>query len=237
MAGKLILIPTLLGETDWRLVLPASIPESVGNCRHFIVENVRSARRFLRLIHPEFPIDACEFYLIDKHTKAVEKRAYLNAAANGETMCLLSEAGCPGIADPGSDIVRMAHEKDIQVVPLIGPSSVVLSLMASGLNGQLFKFHGYLPIEKVERMNRIKEIEKQSRLDQSAHIFIETPYRNNAVVQDLIQHASSDLHLCIAKNLTLDSEFIKTRTLQEWRKSIPELHKETCIFILGFPAF
>jgi len=234
MAGKLYLIPTLLGESDWRMVLPASIPEAVYDCRHFIVENIRSARRFLRMLHADFPIDDSQFFLIDKHTKAIEKRAYLDALKSHTKMCLLSEAGCPGIADPGSDIVRMAHEKDIQVVPLTGPSSIVLSLMASGLNGQLFKFHGYLPIEKAERQLRITEIEKQSRIDHSAHIFIETPYRNNALVQDLIQTASGALQLCIAKNLTLESEYIKTKSLQDWKKSLPELHKETCIFIVGF---
>lgn len=234
MAGKLYLIPTLLGESDWRLVLPASIPDVLRDCRHFIVENVRSARRFLRLLHSDFPIDDCQFFLIDKHTKAIEKRAYLDALKVHEKMCLLSEAGCPGIADPGSDIVRMAHEKNIQVVPLTGPSSIVLSLMASGLNGQLFKFHGYLPIEKAARQQIIRDIEKQSRIDHSAHIFIETPYRNNALVQDLIQVASGDLHLCVARNLTLETEYIKTKTLNEWKKAVPELHKETCIFIVGF---
>lgn len=234
MAGTLYLVPTLIGETDWRLVLPAAVPEAISNCRHFIVEDIRSARRFIRLLIADFPIDDSTFYLIDKHTKATDKRSYLDALGQGKPIAVLSEAGCPGIADPGSDIVRMAHEKGYPVVPLVGPSSILLSLMASGLNGQHFTFHGYLPIEKVARGNAIIELDRLAKQHNTSHIFIEAPYRNNHLVADILANGSQELRLCIAKNITAADEFIKTKPIKEWKKAVPDLHKEACIFILGY---
>lgn len=231
--GELLLLPTTLGENSpWESILPATIPVKITTIRHFIVENIRSARRYLRLLDSSFDIDGSEFYLIDKHTKLSEQEAYLQPALAGHSIAVISESGCPGVADPGSDIVRMAHKKGIKVVPLVGPSSILLALMASGMNGQSFTFHGYLPVQKADRIRALKEIERRSLQDGSSHLFIETPYRNNPLVEDALQNLLPETLFCIAKNITLADEWIFTKAIKDWKRQVPDLHKQTCIFLV-----
>lgn len=231
--GDLLLLPTTLGENSgWESVIPQTIPNQISTIRYFIVENIRSARRYLRLLNSTFDIDGSEFYLMDKHTKPADQEAYLKPALEGHNIAVISESGCPGIADPGSDIVRMAHMKGIKVVPLVGPSSILLALMASGMNGQSFTFHGYLPVQKADRIRVLKELERLSTVDRSTHLFIETPYRNNPLVEDALQHLMPETFFCIAKNISLSNEWIYTRTVKDWRRQVPDLHKQTCIFLI-----
>jgi 16S rRNA (cytidine1402-2'-O)-methyltransferase len=234
--GKLYLLPTTLGESGWESVIPQTIPGEISSCRHFIVENVRSARRYLRLLDSTFDIDNSEFYLIDKHTKRIEQEGYLKTALEGNNIAVISESGCPGIADPGSEIVRMAHQKGIRVIPFVGPSSILLALMASGMNGQSFSFHGYLPVPKADRILALKELERLSQRDGSSHIFIETPYRNNGLIEDAFQQLLPETLFCIAKNITLTDEWIQTKAIRDWRKQVPDIHKQTCIFLIQASA-
>jgi 16S rRNA (cytidine1402-2'-O)-methyltransferase len=233
--ASLYLIPNLLGETPWQQVLPAVIPLIVKNLQYFIVEDVRNARRFLKKLDPEIRIDELHFDVLNKFTSEEQKAGFLVPVVNGYDVGLLSEAGCPGVADPGADIVRIAHRKNFRVVPLTGPSSVLLAMMASGLNGQQFVFHGYLPVKQSERIKKIRQLEKQAVSLKQTQIFIETPYRNNQLAADLLKTCQPPTLLCIAADLTSDNEFIHTQSISGWKNQLPDLDKRPAIFLLGTP--
>ena len=230
--GKLYLIPTTLGDNEPLEVLPLSVKKIVEATRHFIVENEKSARRFIKKIAPRKSQGSLKLFVLDKFTSDLESRTYLDPCLQGMNVGLLSEAGVPAIADPGASIVMLAHNKNIKVVPLVGPSSITLAMMGSGLNGQNFAFNGYLPIEKSERKKKIKELEKISRLKDQSQIFIETPYRNDKLFSDLKAVLTPSTFLCVAKDITLPSEFIKTLRIGDWKKQAVNLHKRPCIFII-----
>lgn len=231
-SGKLFLIPTTLGTSNPIDVLPFSIKKIIENTDHYIVENEKTARRSIKLVVPLKKQSLLKLNLLNKYTDARELPGFLDPCKEGTNVGLLSEAGCPGIADPGAEIVRLAHQMGIKVVPLVGPSSILLALMGSGMNGQSFTFHGYLPIDKKERKNELKNLERQSGEKNQAQIFIETPYRNNNILEDIKQFLNPATHLCIACDLTLPTEFIITKSISDWEKTKVDLHKRPTVFIL-----
>lgn len=230
--GTLYLIPTTLGETDLNNVLPLSNTNVIKELRHFIVENIRTARRFLKQVDKNIVIDDLHFYELNKHTDSQQIGNLLKPIYEGHSLGIISEAGCPAIADPGADVVALAQTKGIKVVPLVGPSSILLSIMASGFNGQNFAFCGYLPIDKKARTAKLKQIENRIFLENQTQIFIETPYRNNQIIKDIIENLKPNIKLCIASELTTDNEFIKTLSLSDWKKEDINLNKKTAIFLL-----
>lgn len=230
--GKLYLIPTTLGDNAPLEVLPISVKKVIENVSIFIVENEKSARRFIKKISPKKSQPSLELFLLNKFTQAIELPEFLTPCIAGKDVGLLSEAGCPGVADPGADIVKLAHEKDIQVVPLVGPSSILMAMMSSGLNGQSFAFNGYLPIDKNERKKEIKRLERLSFEQNQSQIFIETPYRNNKMLEDICSSVSADTNVCVACDITLQTEFIKTLPAKVWAKKNVDLHKRPTIFII-----
>lgn len=232
MFGKLYLIPTTLGDGLPLEVLPHSVKNTIEEIDFFIVENEKTARRFIKKICPEKPQPSLKIFLLNKFTTLEEIPAFLEPCIKGENVGVISEAGCPGIADPGAEIVKLAHEKNIDVVPLVGPSSILLALMASGFNGQNFSFVGYLPIEKNERKNELKRLEKLSKEQNQSQIFIETPYRNNKLLQDMVSVLNEYTKICVACDLTLSTEYIKTRTVKDWKKNMVDLHKRPTIFLI-----
>ncbi|SRR5258706_511305 len=228
--GKLFLIPTVIAE-DATDSIPASVLESLKLITHFLAEEPRTARRFLSTLKIYQSIEPLRFYTLNKDTKDAELAEMFAPVFSGQNMGVLSESGCPGVADPGALAVNFAHQKNIEVVPLVGPSSILLALMASGLNGQQFSFHGYLPIDSKEASQKIKILEKESLQKKQTQIFIETPYRNNQMLKHLIDSLHLSAQLCIALGLTSKTEFIKTKTIGEWRKSVPALPKEPAVFL------
>lgn len=230
--GKLYMIPTTLGENEPLEVLPISIKRIIEEIDHYIVENEKTARRFIKKISPRKSQSNLNIALLNKFTDPEIMPSFLDPCFEGEDVGVLSEAGCPGIADPGAEIVRIAHQKGIAVVPLVGPSSIILALMASGLNGQNFAFNGYLPIENAERKKAIKRFEKISRENNQSQLFIETPYRNNSLFEEFVKTLSKDTWLCIATDLTLPTEFIATKLTGNWIAESLELHKRPTIFII-----
>ncbi len=232
MKGKLYLIPTTLGENEPLEVMPYLVKTVVEKTDHFIVENEKSARRFIKKITPKKSQPDLVLMKLDKYAEELETRIYLNACEQGISIGLLAEAGVPAVADPGATIVKMAHEKGIQVVPLVGPSSILLALMASGMNGQNFAFNGYLPIDKVDRKKAIKELERLSKEKNQSQIFIETPYRNEKIFNDLKVTLTPDTKLCVAADITLPEEYIRTYAISDWKKQHPDLHKRPTIFII-----
>ncbi|WP_149303348.1 SAM-dependent methyltransferase [Pareuzebyella sediminis] len=231
-SGKLYLIPTTLGENEPLEVLPISIKRAVERIDHFIVENEKSARRFIKKISPRKSQPGLHISVLNKYTEAEEVPLLLKPCTEGYDVGIVSEAGCPGIADPGSAVVEIAHRKKIQVVPLVGPSSIILAVMASGMNGQNFAFNGYLPIDSGERKRSIKRLEKISRDTGQTQLFIETPYRNDKLLAELIKTLHPNTRLCIACDLTLASEFILTQTAGEWPDTDLTLHKRPAIFLV-----
>ncbi len=232
MKGKLYLIPITLGESKIESVIPKQVIEKTITIRHFIVENIRTTRRYLRLLDKNFPIDDTAFFELNKHTTAQQIETYLKPLLTGFDMGVISEAGVPGVADPGAAVVELAHKNNIRVIPFVGPSSILMAVMASGLNGQNFAFNGYLPVKSNERVKHIKFLEKKSVHDRQSQLFIETPYRNNAMVEDILNSCLPNTKLCIACDITLQSEFIKTDTIQNWRKHKPDINKRPSIFII-----
>ena len=230
--AALYLIPVLLGDTALERVLPAYNQEVVRGIRHFIVEDVRSARRFLKKVDKDFDIDGSLFYPLNKHTSPEEISGYLKPLEEGHSMGVISEAGCPAVADPGADVVALAQRKHLKVIPLVGPSSIILSVMGAGFNGQSFAFNGYLPIVAADRAKRLKLLEQRAYAEQQTQIFIETPYRNNRLVEDILATCRPQTRLCIAANITCDEEYIMTRTLKEWKGHVPDLTKQPCIFLI-----
>ena len=199
---------------------------------HFIVENEKTARRFIKKITPKKSQPSLTMMSLDKYADELEVRTYLDVCEQGVSVGLLSEAGVPAVADPGAAIVKLAHEKGIQVIPLVGPSSILMALMASGMNGQNFAFNGYLPIDKVERKKTVKELERLSKDKNQSQIFIETPYRNEKMFTDLKTALTPQTRLCIAVDISLPEEYIRTYTIAEWKKQSPDLHKRPAIFII-----
>lgn len=230
--GKLYLIPTLLGDNPPLEVLPISIKKIIEDLDYYIVENEKTARRFIKRISPNKSQPSLKLKVLNKFTTVAELNTYLNICLEGTSIGLLSEAGCPAIADPGADIVHLAHTMDIQVVPLVGPSSIILALMGSGMNGQSFTFNGYLPIDKSERKSKLKTLERLSLENNQAQIFIETPYRNMNMLEDLANTLHPNTRICVACDLTLPTEFIKTKTAQDWKHNKEDLHKRPAIFII-----
>jgi 16S rRNA (cytidine1402-2'-O)-methyltransferase len=230
--GKLYLIPTTLGEMNHEEVLPQTIKRSIDFIDYFIVENEKTARRFIKMVHPEKAQSELHLFLLNKHTENKQYLDYIKPLLEGKNIGLMSEAGCPGVADPGAAIVKIAHEKGIQVVPLVGPSSILLAIMASGMNGQSFAFNGYLPIEKTEKKQALKGFEKLSFDKNQSQLFIETPYRNNKLLEDILSALQPNTLLCIACDITLPSEYIKTLSINHWKKQKVDLHNRPSIFII-----
>lgn len=230
MTGTLYLLPVGLGESDLNDVLPQKNFEIIRSLTYFIAENAKEARAFLKqCVYPE--ISRAQLSLINQHVKSEELRTFLEPLMQGQNMGLMSDAGCPGIADPGAEVVRIAHQKGIKVVPLVGPSSIVLSIMASGFNGQNFAFTGYLPIDKSERSRRIKELEQLTIRQKQAQFVIETPYRNQPLFEDFLKTLQPASKLLIATNISLGDESILVKTVAAWKKSgAPEFHKKPTIF-------
>jgi 16S rRNA (cytidine1402-2'-O)-methyltransferase len=230
--GKLYLIPTRLGDNPPLEVLPLSIKKIIEQVDDYIVENEKTARRFIKRVSPGKSQKLLKLLLLNKYTQEHELDHFLDHCKAGTHMGLLSEAGCPAIADPGSDIVRLAHEIGIQVVPLVGPSSIILALMSSGMNGQSFAFNGYLPIEQAERKAALKRLEKLSHDHNQTQIFIETPYRNNKILEDICAILHPNTRVCVACDLTLPTEYIKTTTVSEWKHIKVDLHKRPAIYLM-----
>ena len=233
MKTALYLIPVTLGDTLPDRVLPAYNHDVIIGLRHFIVENVRSARRFLKAVEPSIDIDTLTFYELNRHTSPEAVSGYLRPLEQGESMGVISEAGCPAIADPGADVVALAQRKGLTVVPLVGPCSMVLAVMASGFNGQSFAFHGYLPIEAGERAKRIRLLESRAYSEDQTQLFIETPYRNLRLLADLLATCRPATRLCVAAGLTTTDEYAVTHTVAEWRHlPQPPIDKVPCIFLI-----
>lgn len=232
MQPTLYLIPVTLGETDIEKVLPRYNRDIILDIQYFIVENIRSARRFLKKVEKTIDIDSLTFYELNKHTKPEQLSDYLDPITKGFHVGIISEAGCPAIADPGADVVNIAQQKGYKVVPLVGPSSILLSLMASGFNGQSFAFQGYLPVDSGERVRKLKQLEQRIHQEYQTQIFIETPYRNQKLVEDIIRNCNPSTKLCIAMDITCEGEYIKTFPVKNWINQLPNMDKHTCIFLL-----
>lgn len=230
--GNLYLIPTTLGETPPLEVLPIAVKSIVESIDHYIVEHEKNARRFIKSIAPKKSQPDLELQTINKFTEPAEIPNMLNPCFDGHHMGVLSDAGCPGIADPGADIVREAHLKGIRVIPLVGPSSLLMAMMASGFNGQNFTFNGYLPIDKQDRKKEIKRLERLSEQQNQSQLFIETPYRNNQLLESLVNTLQPNTQLCIACDITLPSEYIKTMEVSAWQKNKVDLNKRPTLFII-----
>lgn len=230
--GKLFLIPCTLGDNEPLEVLPMSIKRTIEGIDHFIVENEKSARHFIKKICSKKPQSSLHIYILNKFTEPEALPSFLQPCLEGRHVGVISEAGCPGIADPGAAVVSLAHQKGIRVVPLVGPSSILLALMASGLNGQHFTFNGYLPIDSSERRSVIKRLEKISKENNQAQLFIETPYRNDKLYTELIKVLAPSTLLCIGCELTLSGEFIATKSIKEWKGIALDLNKKPTIYII-----
>lgn len=229
---KVYLIPSLLGESEHSRVLPLYNLDIIRSLNTFVVENEKSARKFIKQVCPDKVQSDLDIYILNKATEPEEMFDLIKLLDKGISFGIISEAGLPAIADPGAQLVKIAQEKRIQVVPLVGPSSILLALMASGMNGQKFSFHGYLPIDKTERKKRLSYLENESAKTGVAQIFMETPYRNNQMVDDLTKILHSDTKICVACHITLDDEDIRTLTIQEWRTEKYDYHKRPAIFVM-----
>ncbi len=231
--GTLYLIPVTLGDDNIAQVLPVLVVQLAQQLEFFVVENEKTARHFLSTIKTVKPVRELTLLTLNEHTLDKDVAALLAPLIAGNDVGIMSEAGCPGIADPGAKLVELAHRKGIKVVPLVGPSSILLGLMASGLNGQQFTFLGYLPIDKSARSLRLKEIEKRSQLQNETQIFIETPYRNGHMLEAILASCNGNTKLCVACNVSLPTELILTKTVADWKKSpLPDLHKQPTVFLL-----
>ena len=229
--ASIYLIPNLLGESALTVLSP-QVAQAVQELTYFVVENEKSARKFIKLIAPEKPQSELQISIIDKHQSTPDYAAYLTPCLQGHSIGIISEAGCPGVADPGAEIVRVAHQKALRVIPLVGPSSLLLAMMSSGLNGQNFAFNGYLPIDKQVRRKTLKILERKVQEGQS-QLFIETPYRNQQLLSDLIETLQADTLLCIATDLTLPTESIRTLPIGQWKHTSVDLQKRPTLFIIG----
>ncbi|MBK7888315.1 MAG: SAM-dependent methyltransferase [Bacteroidetes bacterium] len=233
MISKLYLIPSSLGGVHVQDFLPEGTLTVIRSLQHFIVEDGKTARAFLKTCSITIPQSELVIQELDKHQPDQDMAELLLPMKSGISMGLLSEAGCPGVADPGARVVAEAHRNGYKVMPLVGPSSLLLALMASGLSGQQFCFHGYLPIDKAERMKKIQRMEEAAKSKKETQLFIETPYRNNQLLADLLQYLSGETKICLASDLTTPDEHIRTLKVKDWKKSPPELHKKPCVFLIG----
>jgi 16S rRNA (cytidine1402-2'-O)-methyltransferase len=229
--GRIYLIPVTLGGDDFLKVIPEKVISLTRQLRFFIVEDIRSARRFLRLIDKTFPINDTAFFELNEHTVESDITDYLEPAMNGNDIGLMSEAGLPGIADPGARIVALAHKKRISVTPLSGPSSIIMALISSGLNGQNFTFNGYLPVKPAERAARLRDLERKAG-EGYAQIFMETPYRNQKLLETIIASCQNETRLCIASDITLSTESIRTMKISEWKRDLPSINDKLVVFIM-----
>lgn len=229
-AGKVYLIPTVLYD-DTMETIPVYILDAVKDCQVFFVENEKTARRFLKKIWKEMIIDNYQWFTIHKAEQDVKKQ-FLQLLGSGKNIGILSEAGCPGVADPGQLLAEAAQQANIMVKPLVGPSSILLALMASGMNGQCFRFNGYLPIDSADRKKKIRELENDSQINNCTQVFIETPYRNNQLIKDILQSGREETRLCIAVDITAPSESIRTQTIKQWKQQAIDIHKRPAIFLL-----
>lgn len=233
MLPALYLIPVTLGDTPLDHVLPSHNADIIRGIRHFIVEEIRTARRFLKQVDRDINIDDLTFYPMGKHADAAQFSKYLAPLRQGEPVGVISEAGCPAVADPGADLVAIAQREGLKVVPLVGPSSILLAVMGSGFNGQSFAFHGYLPIDGKERAKRLKQLEARAKAEKQTQLFIETPYRNAKLFADICNACAPTTRLCVAAGLTTENEYIRTHTLKEWKqKGLPDLGKIPAIFLI-----
>jgi len=230
--GTLYLIPTALGGEDARMILPQSTLRVLSMLTHFIVENAKSARHFLKAAGYPHALQGIRMQTLDEHTREAALAELLEPLVTGQDCGLLSEAGCPAVADPGAMLIRGAHERSIRVVPLVGPSAILLALMASGLNGQRFAFHGYLPVEREERRKKLRELESESQRVDRTQIFIETPYRNENAFRAILDACRDDTLVCLATDLTLESESVRTQSVEAWRKVPPDLNRRPTVFLL-----
>jgi 16S rRNA (cytidine1402-2'-O)-methyltransferase len=233
--GTLYLIPTPLGEQSLQNILPAAVQAIAARLDTFVVEHPKTARAFLKQIDTQTALQQIELLVLDEHTQAPDLQALLAPLLAGKDVGLISEAGCPAVADPGANLVRLAHQRGIRVVPLVGPSSILLALMASGLPGQRFIFHGYLPVDKTERKKKLLELEQAARTRDETQIFIETPYRNRQMLEAIVDSCGAATALCVATDVTLATEEIHTRTIAEWKNALPEIDKRPAVFLLHAP--
>lgn len=232
MSGILYLIPSPLGENEPLEVIPSAVLDLLPKLKYFVVEELRTVRRYLSRAGLKGKIEGLEMYELNEHTSNRQIEEYIQILKSGNDIGLISEAGLPAVADPGAYLVWLAHKNDIEVRPLTGPSSLMLALMASGLNGQCFAFTGYLPVKQEERRAKIRTIEKVSAQLKQSQIIIETPYRNDSLMADLLAVCTPDSRICIAADITLPSQFIKTMTVVQWKKSVPKIGKRPCVFVL-----
>lgn len=232
MQAALYLIPVTLGDTEIDRVLPSHNRNIIAGISHYVVENIRSARRFLRRSNPDIVIDDLTFYTLDEHTRPEEIASFLAPLREGKPVGVISEAGCPAIADPGADLVAIAQREGLKVVPLVGPSSILMSLMASGFNGQSFAFNGYLPVEPAERTRKIKQLEQRAYSEDQTQIFIETPYRNHKMIEELVKTCRPTTRLCVACDISCEGEEIHTRTIAQWKKAQYDIQKRPAIFLI-----
>ena len=230
--GTLYLIPVPLADEAAAKSFTPYLIDTINSIKEYVVENEKTARRFLKEAGLKTPQSELLIHDYGKHNRAGDQAEFFNGLTAGKDVGLMSEAGCPGVADPGSDIVAKAHRMGIKVVPLVGPSSILLALMASGFNGQSFTFHGYLPIDKAQRSKKIKDLEMQAERNNQTQLFIETPFRNNPMLEEILRTCNPSTRLCIACDITAATEFIQTKPIQEWRKNVPDLHKRPAIFLL-----
>ena len=230
----LYLIPVTLGDTEIRNVLPDYNHDIIVGIKHFIVENIRSARRFLKKVEQSIDIDELTFYELNRHTDRKIIGEYLEPLSHGQAVGIISEAGCPAIADPGADVVAIAQSRGIKVVPLVGPSSILMSVMASGFNGQSFAFNGYLPVDIPGRIKALKKLENKVYNEDQTQLFIETPYRNSKMMESMLQALRPTTKICIAAGITTPQEFIVTKTVEKWKKGpMPDFEKVPCVFVIG----
>jgi len=229
--AKLYMIPSPMGESDPKSIFPDNNWKQITHIKYFIVENIRTARRFLKLMDKNIVIDDLHFEVLDKRTKYNEFSNFLAPIKKGFDIGVISEAGCPGVADPGAEIALLAHQNDIDIIPLVGPSSILIAQMASGLNGQSFAFNGYLPIKGSAPIKELQKFENRSRQENQSQIFIEAPYRNMQLLETMLKVLSPQTKLCIATGLTTQEEYIKTKTIKQWKGKLPSIHKIPTIFI------
>lgn len=231
-SGIIYLIPTILAEETAELVIPAQVAQCIAGLEYFMVENARTARRYIKTMAPEKVIESLQITVIDKNASEAEVKKALEPVIKGKNAGIISEAGCPGVADPGAEVVKWAHRAGVKVVPMVGPSAILMALMGSGFNGQSFAFHGYLPIEKKDRVQAIRNLEKEMLQRDQTQIFMETPYRNNQLLADLLQQLNPTTQLCIAANISGTNEFIKTSTIANWQGKLPDIHKQPAVFLI-----
>ncbi|MCB9188275.1 MAG: SAM-dependent methyltransferase [Flavobacteriales bacterium] len=230
--GHLYLLPMTLGESPVNEVIPDAVLKQIIQFKFLVVENIKTTRRYLKKINREVDINSITFFELNKHTKSEEINSFLNPCYEGNHVGIISEAGCPAVADPGSVLVAIAHKREIKVIPFVGPNSILMALMGSGFNGQSFKFSGYLDHDKARRKHQIRDLESDARKG-TTQLFMETPFRNQQFLEDLLSSLHPDSLLCIAADITLETEFIQTHPVHFWKKNLPNLHKRPCIFAIG----